>query len=99
MPFTSRAPRLVTGKSKPPESLDAWECVIRALSYVSQGALDGNTQAEALCRRALLIAPRYSQARSLLAWVLLPGHRPQLQEAFTEAIAALSVDERMPGRI
>jgi hypothetical protein len=73
--------------------------VIRALSYVSQGALDGNTQAEALCRRALLIAPRYSQARSLLAWVLLRGHRPQLQEAFTEAIAALSVDERMPGRI
>jgi adenylate cyclase len=79
---------------KPPESLDAWECVIRALSYVSQGTLDGNTQAEALCRRALLIAPRYSQARSLLAWVLLRGHRPQLQEALTEAIAALSVDER-----
>jgi class 3 adenylate cyclase len=52
------------------------------------------TQAEALCRRALLIAPRYTQARSLLAWVLLRGHRPQLQEAFTEAIAALSVDER-----
>jgi adenylate cyclase len=79
---------------KLPESLDAWECVIRALSYVSQGTLDGNTQAEALCRRALLIVPRYSQARSLLAWVLLRGHRPQLQEAFTEAIAALSVDER-----
>ena len=79
---------------KLPESLDAWECVIRALSYVSQGTLDGNTQAEALCRRALLIAPRYSQARSLLAWVLLRGHRPQLQEAFTEAIAALRVDER-----
>jgi adenylate cyclase len=74
---------------KLPESLDAWECVIRALSYVSQGTLDGNTQAEALCRRALLIVPRYSQARSLLAWVLLRGHRPQLQEAFTEAIAAL----------
>jgi len=38
---------------KPPESLDAWECVIRALSYVSQGTLDGNARAEALCRRAL----------------------------------------------
>jgi TolB-like protein len=50
---------------KPPESLDAWECVIRALSHVSQGTLDGNTQAEALCRRALLIAPRYSHPSKL----------------------------------
>jgi adenylate cyclase len=79
---------------KPPESLDAWECVIRALSYVSQGTLDGNAQAEALCRRAVLITPRYSQARSLLAWVLLRGYRPRLQEALTEATTALSVDER-----
>ena len=79
---------------KPPESLDAWECVIRALSHVSEGTLDGNAQAEALCRRALLVAPRYSQARSLLAWVLLRGHRPRLQEALTESIAALSFDER-----
>ncbi len=36
---------------KPPENLDAWECVIRALSYVSQGTAIGNTEAEALCRR------------------------------------------------
>jgi TolB-like protein/Flp pilus assembly protein TadD len=79
---------------KSPDSLDAWECVIRALSFVSQGTLDGNAQAEALCRRALLIAPRYSQARSLLAWALLRGHRPRLQEALSEAIAALSFDER-----
>jgi TolB-like protein/class 3 adenylate cyclase len=84
----------VRSQRKAPESLDAWECVIRALSYVSQGTLDGNAQAEALCRRALLIAPRYSQARSLLAWVRLRGHRPRLQEALTESLEALSVDER-----
>jgi len=79
---------------KPPERLDAWECVIRALSYVSQGTLDGNAQAEALCRRAILIAPHYSQARSLLAWVLLRGYRPRLQEALTEATTAVNFDER-----
>jgi len=84
----------VRSQRKAPESLDAWECVIRALSYVSQGTLEGNAQAEALCRRALLIAPRYSQARSLLAWVLLRGHGPRLQEALTESLEALSVDER-----
>jgi adenylate cyclase len=85
---------------RPPESLDAWECVIRALSHVGQGTLAGNRQAEALCRRALAIAPDYGQAHSLLAWVLL---RPPfggsdlkafLQEAFAEAVAALRVDER-----
>jgi len=85
---------------KPPNSLDAWECVIRALSHVGQGTLDGNAQAEALCRRALAITPDYGQAHSLLAWALL--HPPFggsdlkgfLQEAFAEAAAALGVDER-----
>jgi hypothetical protein len=56
---------------KPPESLDAWECVIRALSYVVQGKRAQNTEAEALCRRAIAIAPGYAQAHSLLAWKLL----------------------------
>jgi tetratricopeptide (TPR) repeat protein len=74
--------------------------VIRALSCVGQGTLIGNVQAEALCRRALAINPDYGQGHSLLAWVLM---RPQfggsyskgfLQEAFAEAIAALSIDER-----
>jgi adenylate cyclase len=78
---------------KPPESLDAWECVIRALSCVGQGTLIGDAQAEALCRRALAIKPDYGQAHSLLAWVLL---RPEfggsyskgfLQEGFAEAVA------------
>jgi TolB-like protein len=85
---------------RPPESLDAWECVIRALSHVGQGTLAGNRQAEALCRRALAINPDYGQPHSLLAWVLL---RPPfggsdlsgfLQEAFAEAVKALSIDER-----
>jgi hypothetical protein len=44
---------------KPPESLDAWECVIRALSCAAQSSLSGYTEAEALCRRAIAIAPRY----------------------------------------
>ena len=49
----------VRSQSKPPDSLDAWECVIRALSCMSQGARDGNSEAEALCRRAVTIAPGY----------------------------------------
>ena len=54
-------------RSKPPDSLDAWECVIRALFCVSQGTPDENDGAEALCRRAIAIAPGYGRAHSLLA--------------------------------
>ena len=56
----------VRSQSKPPDSLDAWECVIRALSCIGQGTRDENTEAEALCRRAIAIAPGYGRAHSLL---------------------------------
>ena len=55
---------------KTPESLDAWECVIRALSLISQDTRARNMEAEALCRRAIEISPGYSQAYSLFAWVI-----------------------------
>ena len=79
---------------KPPESLDAWECVIRALSCVGQVTRAKITEAEALCRRAIAIAPDYAQAHSLLAWVLVrrtlrSGEvRAILPEALAEARAA-----------
>jgi len=86
---------------KPPESLDAWECVIRALSSLGQSSAAGITQAEALCRRAIAIAPGYAQAHSLLAWALVRGAgrrdiRTVLPEANAEARAALASDERDP---
>jgi adenylate cyclase len=87
---------------KPPESLDAWECVIRALSYVGQGTRAGMTEAEALCRRAIAIAPNYSQAHSLLAWAVIRaaawsgGVGSVLADAATEAQTALGLDERDP---
>jgi adenylate cyclase len=89
-------------RRKPPESLDAWECVIRALSYSSQGTHAGMTEAEALCRRAITIAPGYSQAHSLLAWVVIRRTswsgdvRTVLAEATNEAQTALGLDERDP---
>jgi TolB-like protein len=45
------------GQRKPPESLDAWECVIRALSSMGQVSHAGVLEAETLCRRAIAIAP------------------------------------------
>jgi adenylate cyclase len=88
---------------KPPESLDAWECVVRALSSVGQDTLSGVAAAEALCRRAIAVAPSYGQAHSLLAWVLVRGTsrsggrvRTVLPEAMAEARTALGLDERDP---
>jgi TolB-like protein/Tfp pilus assembly protein PilF len=87
---------------KLPQSLDAWECVVRALSYVGQGTLAGHAEAEALCRRAIAIAPGYGQAHSLLAFVLTLRHtmsielRAILPEAAEEARTALGLDEQDP---
>ena len=86
---------------KPPESLDAWECVIRALSCAGQFTRAGWEQAEALCRRAIALEPNYGQAHSLLAWVVTRRTSRSggnviavLPEAMAEARTALGLDER-----
>ena len=92
----------VRSQSKPPDSLDAWECVIRALSLIGQGTRDENTEAEALCRRAIAIAPGYGRAHSLLAWALLRRTvwsgdlRTVVPEVSAETQTALALDDRDP---
>jgi TolB-like protein/cytochrome c-type biogenesis protein CcmH/NrfG len=92
----------VRSQSKPPDSLDAWECVIRALSLIGQGTRNEITEAEALCRRAIAIAPGYGRAHSLLAWALLRrttwpgGFRTIVPEVSAETQTALALDDRDP---
>jgi adenylate cyclase len=91
----------IRSQRKPQQSLDAWECIIRALAYVGQSTRAGGEEAEALCRRAIAIAPDYGQAHSLLAWVILRRTAPSqldavLPEASAEARTALRLDERDP---
>jgi adenylate cyclase len=91
----------IRSQRKPRQSLDAWECIIRALAYVGQSARAGGEEAEALCRRAIAIAPDYGQAHSLLAWVILRRTALSqldavLPEASAEARTALRLDERDP---
>ena len=87
---------------KPPESLDAWECVIRALSAIGQGTRRSNAEADRLCRRAIAISPGYGQAHSLLAWSLVRSTiwsgdlRTVEAEIAAEAQAALAADDRDP---
>ncbi len=92
----------VRSQSKPPDSLDAWECVIRALSLIGQGTRDENTEAEALCRRAIAITPGYGRAHSLLAWALLRRTvysgdlRTVVPEVSAEMQTAFALDDRDP---
>jgi adenylate cyclase len=92
----------VRTQSKPPDSLDAWECVIRALSCIGQGTRDENTEAEALCRRAIAFAPCYGRAHSLLAWALLRRTvwsgdlRTVVPEVSGETQTAFALDDHDP---
>jgi len=92
----------IRSQRKPPESLDAWECVIRALSAIGQGTREANADAERLCRRGIAIAPSYGQAHALLAWALLrrtiwAGDLPELApEISAETQTALALDDRDP---
>jgi adenylate cyclase len=92
----------VRTQRKPPDSLDAWECGIRALSCIGQGTREANVEAETLCRRAIAIAPDYGQAHSLLAWTLWRrgawsgGSGTLLTEAMAAAIAARDLGEGDP---
>jgi tetratricopeptide (TPR) repeat protein len=84
----------------PPRRGDAFAIALGLASYVGHGTRVGTIEAEALCRRAIAIAPGYGQAHSLLAWVLvrrtvwLGGISAVLEEATTEARTALALDER-----
>jgi adenylate cyclase len=92
----------IRSQRKPPENLDAWECVIRALNDIGQGTREANEEAEALCRRAIEIFPGYGQAHSLLAWALLRrtiwagDFQAVVPEATAEARIALDLDDRDP---
>jgi adenylate cyclase len=89
-------------RRKPPESLDAWECVIRAFSAIGQGTREASAEAEALCRRAITLAPSYGQAHSLLAWALVRrsiwsgDFRTVAPEIAAETQAGLALDDRDP---
>ena len=90
----------IRSQRKTPESLDAWECVIRALSAISQVTSESREEAERLCRQAIAIAPGYGQAHSQLAWALLrrtvwsDDLATVAAEASDESQAALAIDER-----
>ena len=52
---------------KPPDSLDAWDLVMRALSHYWRVTRQDNVVAQALLEKAIAIDPNYGQALGVLA--------------------------------
>ena len=86
-------------RRKRPENLDAWECMVRAISLINaRTRLDG-AAARRLLQKATELDPGYAQAHSLLAFVLslsvLSGWEPRdptLALATQTAQRALGLD-------
>ena len=60
-------------RRKPPESLDAWECVIRALSLINSKSKADAASARRMLEKAIALDPGYAEAHSLLAYAIALG--------------------------
>jgi tetratricopeptide (TPR) repeat protein len=87
---------------KPPDSMDAWDLVMRALSHYWRVTRQDNVVAQALLEKAITIDPNYGQALGLLAtsymfaahmgWTDMAEAMPIAERAALAAIRADSED-------
>jgi TolB-like protein len=90
-------------RRKPPNSLDAWDLVMRALWHYWRVTRQDNVVAQALLEKAIAIDPNYGQALSVLAtshmsgvhlgWADLHSVAPIAERA---ALAAVEADSEDP---
>src|SRR5262249_49940235 len=88
---------------KPPDSMDAWDLVMRALSHYWRVARQKNGVAQALVGKAVEIGPNYGQApRSLAASYTFSAHMGWEDKASTmptdksASLAAIQGDSEDP---
>ncbi len=55
---------------RPPDSIDAWGLVVRALSLINKVERRMNEEAQRLLRRAIELEPSYARAHALLSWAM-----------------------------
>ena len=60
-------PRIFAPGANTPDSMDAWDLVMRALSHYWRVTRQDNVVAQALLEKAVAIEPNYGQALGLLA--------------------------------
>ena len=89
-------------RRKPPDSMDAWDLVMRALSHYWRVTRQDNVVAQALLEKAIAIDPNYGQALGVLAtshtfsahmgWEDMATAAPIAERAAATAILADSED-------
>ena len=87
---------------KPPDSMDAWDLVMRALSHYWRVTRQDHVVAQALLEKAIAIDPNYGQAKGVLAtsymftahmgWADMDATVPLAERAALAAIRADSED-------
>ena len=90
-------------RRKPPDSMDAWDLVMRALSHYWRVTRQDNVVAQALLEKAITIDPNYGQALGVLAtsyifsahmgWADMATSVPIAERA---ALAAIQADSEDP---
>ena len=90
-------------RRKPPDNMDAWELVMRALSHFWLMTRQDNVAAQSLLEKAVVLDPHYGQALGLLAtsqtlgaymgWADMAAVVPSAENA---ALAAIRVDNEDP---
>jgi TolB-like protein/Tfp pilus assembly protein PilF len=75
---------------KPPESLDAWDLLMRALSHYWRMTREDNIAAQLLLKRAIAIDPNYAQALAVLA----VSHTFGIHMSWEDKATALPAGER-----
>src|SRR5205814_4342466 len=83
---------------KPPDSMDAWDLVMRALSHYWRVTRQDSVVAQALLEKAIAIDPQYGQALGVLAmsymfnahmgWIDIAAALPLAERAALAAIHA-----------
>jgi adenylate cyclase len=79
----------IRAASQPPESIDAWGLVVRALGLINRVSQQQNDEAQALLQRAIEIEPSYAKAHAVLGWAVwwatLAYWRPDTPEGYRQA--------------
>jgi TolB-like protein/cytochrome c-type biogenesis protein CcmH/NrfG len=75
---------------KPPESMDAWDLVMRALSHYWRVTRQDNVVAQALLEKAIGIDPNYGRALGVLATAYMFGAHMGWAEADVSAVSAVA---------
>ena len=94
----------IRASNRPPESMDAWGFVVRALELINRIGRRQNEEAQGLLQRAIEIEPGYAKAHAVLGWAVWwaaqaywwTGTQPAIAEAGKHAAKALSFDPAEP---